>query len=70
MDDENPNTPANAEENPRPPANRRLLSAMAAYAVLAGLAFLQLHGKVLYAVLILFGGLAAKTVIADKAGWR
>ena len=28
-----------------------------------------LHGKLLYAVLILFGGLIAKTLIAAKAGW-
>jgi hypothetical protein len=70
MDDENPKIPANTEENPKPATNKRLLSALAAYAVLAGLAFLQLRGKALYAVLILFGGLAAKTVIADRAGWR
>jgi hypothetical protein len=66
MDEELPTE----EESPRPASKKRLLSAIAAYAVLAGLACVQLHGKVLYGVLILFGGLAAKTVIADRAGWR
>lgn len=64
-DDEQP-----VHENERPATNKRLLTALAAYAILAGIALLRLHGKVLYAVLILFGGLAAKTLIADKAGWR
>ena len=50
--------------------NKRLASAMKAYAVLIGLAFFMLHGKALYAVLILLGGLALKTLIAAKAGWR
>ncbi len=58
------------EEEAKPSSNKRLLGAMAAYLVLGGFACLQLHGTVLYAVLILFGGLAAKTIIADKAGWR
>ena len=58
------------EESPKPSTNKRMLTALAAYAVLAGLACYQLQGKVLYGVLILFGGLAAKTVIADRAGWR
>jgi|GEM_PF-2462121 len=49
--------------------NRRLWTALAAYAVLGGIAFLRLHGTVLYAVLILLAGLMAKTVIADRAGW-
>ncbi len=39
---------------------------MAAYAVLIAIAFFVLHGKALYAVLILFGGLALKTLIAAK----
>jgi hypothetical protein len=49
--------------------NKRLAAAMAAYGVLIALAFYFLHGKALYAVLILFGALAAKTLIAAKAGW-
>jgi hypothetical protein len=36
---------------------------------LIGVAFFLLRGKLLYAVLILFGGLIAKTLIASKAGW-
>lgn len=39
---------------------------MAAYAVLLTIAFRVLHGKALYAILILFGGLAFKTLIAAK----
>ncbi len=39
---------------------------MAAYAVLLGIAFFVLHGKALYAILILFGGLALKTLISAK----
>jgi hypothetical protein len=39
--------------------------ALAAYAVLIGAAFILLHGKILYATLILFAGLAIKTVAAD-----
>jgi len=70
MDEEELQAGEAGEENPQPSPTKRLLSAMAAYAVLAGLAFLRLHGRVLYAVLILFAGLAAKTVIADRAGWR
>jgi hypothetical protein len=46
----------------------RLASALAAYAILTAIAFRILHGKALYAVLILFGGLAVKTLIADRAG--
>lgn len=42
---------------------------MGAYAVLIALAFVLLHGKLLYAVLIVFGGLIAKTLIAARAGW-
>ncbi len=49
--------------------NKRLAAAMGAYAVLIALAVYLLHGKLLYAVLILFGGLIAKTLIATKAGW-
>lgn len=49
--------------------NKRLASAMAAYAILIAIALYLLHGKLLYAVLILFGGLLAKTLIAARAGW-
>lgn len=49
--------------------NKRLAAAMGAYAVLMALAVYLLHGKLLYAVLILFGGLIAKTLIAIKASW-
>jgi hypothetical protein len=48
--------------------NKRLVGAMAAYAVLIAVAFYLLHGKALYAILILFGGLALKTLIAVKRG--
>jgi hypothetical protein len=48
---------------------KRLGAAMGAYAVLIAIAVYRLHGKLLYAVLILFGGLIAKTLIAAKAGW-
>jgi hypothetical protein len=48
---------------------KRLVAAMGAYAVLVGLALYLLHGKLLYAVLILFSGLILKTLIAAKAGW-
>jgi hypothetical protein len=46
--------------------NKRLAMALAAYAVLIGAAFFLLHGKILYAVLILLAGLAIKTVAADR----
>jgi len=42
---------------------------MGAYALFALLAYLTLDGVFLYGVLILMAGLAAKTVIAYKAGW-
>jgi hypothetical protein len=58
--------PARRDEHPI--MSTRLASALGAYAVLAAIAFRILHGKALYAVLILFGGLAVKTLIADKAG--
>jgi hypothetical protein len=45
---------------------KRLASAMAAYAVLAAIAFKVLHGKALYAILILFGLFALKTLIAAR----
>jgi hypothetical protein len=46
--------------------NKRLAAAMGAYSVLLAIAFRLLHGKALYAILILFGGLALKTLIAAK----
>jgi len=49
--------------------NQRLAAALAAFAVLFALAFVLLHGMFLYTVLILLAGLAAKTLIAHKAGW-
>jgi len=49
--------------------NGRLLGALASYAILSALAFWLLTGLVLKAVLILFAGLLAKTLIAWKAGW-
>ena len=49
---------------------KRFIGALAIYAILIGLACIVLHGQVLYAVLILFAGLLAKTLIAMKAGWR
>ena len=49
--------------------NKRLAAAMAAYLVLAAVAIFVLHGLALYAVLISFGGLGLKTLIAWKAGW-
>jgi hypothetical protein len=52
------------------PTKSRLFRALAAYAVLFGMAFWLLTGKVLAAVCILLGGLALKTLIAFKAGWR
>lgn len=48
----------------------RLWGALAAYVALAAIAVSLLHGTVLYAVLALFGGLALKTLIAEKAGWN
>ena len=46
--------------------NKRLVLAMAAYALLIAIALAVLHGKILYAVLILFGGLIIKTIAADR----
>jgi hypothetical protein len=46
----------------------RLISALAAYAVLAGLAYMLVQERRMRAaVLLLFGALAAKTLIAAKA---
>jgi hypothetical protein len=47
----------------------RLYWAMGAYAVLALLALFTLDGVLRAGVWILLGGLAAKTLIAHKAGW-
>jgi hypothetical protein len=49
--------------------DKRFVTALGAYAILIATAFLILHGIVLKAVLILLGGLLAKTVIAWRAGW-
>jgi hypothetical protein len=46
--------------------NKRFISALIAYAMLMALAFVLLNGLVLKAVLILFLGLLAKTVVALK----
>ena len=48
---------------------KRLIPALAAYAVLALLAFLTLDGALRIGVCILMAGLATKTLIAYKAGW-
>jgi hypothetical protein len=48
---------------------KRLIGALAAYGILIGLACFLLSGKILLAVVILFVGLTAKTLIAWKAGW-
>ncbi len=47
----------------------RLFAAMTAYAVLALLAAFTLDGVLRAAVWILMAGLAAKTLIAYRAGW-
>jgi hypothetical protein len=48
---------------------KRFLQTMAAYAVLAIIALLTVRGTILEVILIVLGGLAAKTWIAWKAGW-
>ena len=48
---------------------KRLVVALAVYAVLIALSFVFLTGLFLKAVLILLAGLTAKTLIAWKAGW-
>ena len=48
--------------------NKRLIAALSAYAVLAALAYLMVdERRMRAAVLLLFGALAAKTLIAWKA---
>ncbi len=47
----------------------RLYWALGSYAAFAILAAITLDGVFLYAVWILMAGLAAKTLIAYKAGW-
>ncbi len=63
--------------------NKRLMGALAAYAVLIAMSAWLLYGKVFYlelgasrirvnmfdAVLLLYGALILKTLIAHKAGW-
>jgi len=47
----------------------RLFAAMGSYSILAILSIITLDGVFRLAVLILLAGLAAKTLIAYKAGW-
>jgi len=47
----------------------RLYWAIAAYTAIGLLAWTTLDGLLRYGVWILLGGLAAKTLIAYKAGW-
>jgi hypothetical protein len=49
--------------------NKRFLSAMGSYAVLALLAGFTLNGVIRTALWIFLAGLAVKTYIAHKAGW-
>jgi hypothetical protein len=49
--------------------NKRLATAFGAYGILIGIALFVLRGQTLYAVLLLFAALIAKTLIASKAGW-
>jgi hypothetical protein len=63
--------------------NKRLMAALTAYAVLIAMSAWLLYGKVFYlalgasrirvnmfdAVLLLYGALILKTLIAHKAGW-
>lgn len=49
--------------------NKRLITALIAYAVLIGIGVWRLNGKMLYALLIVFGGLIVKTLVAAKGGW-
>jgi hypothetical protein len=42
---------------------------MIIYAFLTLIGISVLHGKIRWAILILFGGLAVKTLIARRAGW-
>jgi hypothetical protein len=48
---------------------RKFLPAMIAYGVLGVIAWFWLAGTPRIAVLVLLGGLAAKTIIAKAAGW-
>jgi hypothetical protein len=50
-------------------AVRKFVPAMIAYIVLGVVAWFWLAGTPRTAVLVLLGGLAAKTVIARAAGW-
>lgn len=45
------------------------MRALAAYALLIAVGVWRLHGKMLYALLIVFGGLIIKTLVASRAGW-
>jgi len=50
--------------------NKRLVTALGAYVVLGIIAAFVLKGNALYAVLILFGYFAVRSMIAVKAGWQ
>jgi hypothetical protein len=47
----------------------KFAAAMMIYGVLGLIALFILHGQFRWAVLILLGGLAVKTLIARAAGW-
>ena len=49
--------------------NKRLFTALGAYSVLIAIGVYRLRGKMLYALLIVLGGLIIKTLVAAKAGW-
>ncbi len=48
--------------------NKRLAAALIAYAILAGIAWFVLQGNLRYAMLILFGYFALRSIIAVKGG--
>jgi hypothetical protein len=47
----------------------KFVTVMIVYALLGLVATFVLHGQFRWAVLILLGGLAVKTLIARRAGW-
>ena len=50
--------------------NKKFLPAMIAFGILGVVAWFSLGGTPRIAVLILLAGLAAKTAIANAAGWK
>ena len=70
MNDE-PEREEDAQEgsNAESPVKRKFLTALVAYAILAGIGALTLDGKVRDAFLIMMLAFVAKTFIARKAGW-